>query len=133
MSYRDRSDDTSPHPRLRMFQRSTPFVSWASLLAVLGIVVTALTGGLPVNRDAQGSNTVTLQQMQVLEQQLQDHAQKIHENQAAMQDQRDSVQQLIQGQKDQQQQISDLDYKTTRILELMLESKNNSEKDRGRR
>ncbi len=132
MSHQDRVDDTRPHPRLRAFQRTTPFVSWGSLLGVLGIMATLIAGGFPSHSDGSTSaaTVVNAQQTQAIQTKLDDHEQRIRDNAASVAALKDTSSRLLQGQQDQQQQISDLDYKTTRILELMLESKQQIGKDR---
>ena len=141
MSHQERIDDTRPHPRLRAFQRTTPFVSWGSLLGVLGIMATLIAGGFPSHGDgsASAATVVTAQQLQAADSRLNDHEQRIRDNAASVGALKDTSSRLLQGQQDQQQQISDLkqqvgdlDYKTTRILELMLESKQQIGKDRGK-
>lgn len=104
------------------FHASTPFVSWASFLAVLGIVVTALTGNLNLHAETTGVGVppVTVQQISNIEAELQDHAQKLADDRADVEGLKHDAANYQADMADLRTQLGKLNDKTDRQLELTM-------------
>lgn len=102
------------------FHKSGPYISLLSLLTVIGTVIAILHGGVPSSEAATVSPQITVQQITKIEDELNDHAQKLADGRADIEGLKHDSATYKSDMEDLRTQVGKLNDKSDRQLELTM-------------